>query len=72
MTDSRHLENRQISCRDDAERVCQAYQPSAILDFKNELFIGGAHKTYVLHHSATFLVIGRSAAEISRFFAFFK
>ena len=34
MMDSRHLENRKIAIsRDDAERLSQAYRPSAILDF---------------------------------------
>ena len=41
MTDSRHLENRQIAIfNDDAERVSQVYRPSAILDFQNKIVNG--------------------------------
>jgi len=38
MTDSLHLENQQIAIfNDDAERIPQVYQPSAILDFQNKI-----------------------------------
>jgi len=36
MADSCHRENRKIAIsHDDAERVCEGYRPSAILDFWN-------------------------------------
>jgi len=76
MTDSRHVENRQIAiCHYDAERVSQAYRPFTILPGfkKREFLMGGTLVTHMFCIiTPNCMEIGRIVAEVSRFFRVFQ
>jgi len=78
MTDSRHVENRQIAiCHYDAERVSQAYRPFTILPGfkKREFLMGGTLVTHTVCSASSRQTVWRLVVLLQRyrdFFAFFK